>query len=263
MIDRFPSYKRFSHTINFGVTLVLLGISFVSVWIFGGIPWIAMVFIFIPGFLTLFYLRSRKLFLVYLIFFCVGTLQEVFFISRGAWSYQETSRFLIPAYLPFVWGNISILCVVALKGILMLHSARGLLHEPPGFSVILRTILFSAMFALGGLLLFYQQPTVLIGIFLIIDVFLVFSIRSVPLAIVGLMALFFGAIGDLVSVALGRWSYPPIGTIAGVPGYIFIGWDIVGLIIAGMYLALDASDAPIFIREKNQRIDESSPNHAE
>jgi uncharacterized membrane protein YoaT (DUF817 family) len=241
----FPYYKNFSARENFIIGFSLLLLSYASVWFLGKNPLLAAVPIAMAGALFLFYTRSWKLFLVYFLFALGGTLQEIFFISKGFWSYTSGSFLSVPLYLPFVWGNIGAIAIGAFKNIIIADKNHRLLHRPPGFRKICLILFLTAAAALIGIRMFAQEPVKLIAVFLVIDILFVLHMRSLPLAIVGLFAMAGGTIGDLIAVALNLWNYPLPNTWAGVPPYIFIGWDVVGLLIVGFYLALDAPDAPI------------------
>ena len=242
---RFQSYKNFSAGENFLILISVLFLSYASVWLLGGTPLLAAIPIALAGALFLFYTRSWKLFLVYFLFALGGTLQEIFFISKGLWSYSSGSFLLVPLYLPFVWGNIGGVAIGAFKGIVILDKNQRLLHRPPNFGKICLIIFLTGVAALLSIRFFYQNPLTLIAILLCLDIVYILFMRSLPLAIVGLFAMAGGTIGDLIAVWLKLWSYPLQNTWAGVPPYIFIGWDVVGLLVVGFYLALDAPDAPI------------------
>lgn len=126
-------------------------------------------------------------------------------------------------------------------------------HNPPGFlSASIATVL-----GLIGLVLsmrvFSHHPWQLVLILLGIDILYIFCMRSLPLAIVGIFALAGGAIGDLISVWLGIWNYPATAKIAGIPPYIFIFWGLIGTLMAGLYIVLDAKDFPLpsWMRKKD------------
>lgn len=239
MFEKIPSHSDFSSVTNFIVAFSLLGVSISAVWFCGDRPWIAAAILLVSGGVTLLYSHSWKLFVVYLVFTFFGTLQEIVFIGRDMWAYSATDFFSIPVYLPFVWGNISILCVAGIKGLLTLEATKHLPHQLPCSRVIFLVTLLAIMCAVTSLFVFSNQPFLLAGAFLLIDLGLVLTLRSVPFALVGLIALLCGSVGDVIAVMLGRWQYSTWQTIAGVPPYIFIGWDTVGLIIAGVYLTLD------------------------
>ncbi len=249
----FPSYRNFSPITNFGILFVFLLINLVSVWILGDIPWLASFPIAFSGFLALLYSRSKKLFLTYIAFALAGALQEIFFISFGIWSYKDTSFFSIPLYLPFIWGNISILCISFFKGIFTVKPFSLWLHNPPRFFILTLTLTFAIVFSLVSIFLFWERPFLLFALFVLIDIFLIYMVRSVPFALVGITALLCGSLGDLVSVATQRWTYSVGGTVFGVPPYIFIGWDIVGLFIIAFYISLEAFEKEYLYKEKEDK----------
>ena len=246
----FPSYKSISPVSNFGILFVFLLINLASVWILGDIPWLASFPIALSGFLALLYSRSSKLFLTYIIFALAGAFQEIFFISFGIWSYKDTSFFSIPLYLPFIWGNIAILCISFFKGIFMVKPFSLWFHRTPRFFILISALLFAIIFSLVSIFFFWERPFLLFVLFVLIDVFLIYMVRSIPFALVGITALLCGSLGDLVSVATERWSYSVGGTFFGVPPYIFIGWDIVGLLIIAFYLALEAFEKEYLYKKR-------------
>lgn len=115
-----------------------------------------------------------------------------------------------------------------------------LLHKPPRFFILVVTLSFAIIFSLASIFFFWEHVILLFLLFILIDIFLIYMVRSIPFALVGITALLCGSLGDLVSVATERWSYSVGGTVFGVPPYIFIGWDIVGLFIIALYLTLEA-----------------------
>lgn len=235
----FPHYKNVSPATNFLILVGALFINYVSVWLLSKSPLLAALPIALTCLSLLLYARSWKLTLVALLFAVVGAGQEAFFIANGLWNYQTVSFLLIPLYLPFTWANISILIVGLFQGLLQLRTALHLYHAPPHF---LRAFLATGFAALAVILAIYHwadTPGRLVIFFLCVDLAYVFVMRSVPLAIVGLIAMAAGSVADLVAVPLGLWSYPAGGHFSGIPGYIFLGWDIVGLFAAGLYLTID------------------------
>jgi hypothetical protein len=239
-----PSYKDISLAKNFLVLVGILFTSYASVWLFSERPTLATIPITFVGVLFLCYVKSWKLLVVAFLFAFLGAAHEVFFILQGFWSYTTQSFFFIPLYLPFIWGNISILSVALFKGILILDHKNWLFHNPPLFWNSFLFTFLGIVVAPLCIFFFASTPLLLAGIFLCIDILYVIAMRSVPLAIVGLVALIMGSVADLVAVPLGIWQYPLAGTIAGIPPYIFIGWDITALLIIGFYLTFDAPDAP-------------------
>ena len=225
----------------------MLGVTYAATWFLADTPILASIPIILVGVLALWYARSTKLVIVYFLFALTGAAQESFFISNGLWSYGSETFLSIPLYLPFVWGNIGILAIGVFKGILLVDKKNELYHRPPLFFGSCVFTLAAALATLSSIHLFGGYPLTLMLVLLGIDALYAVAMRSVPLALVGIVAMTCGAVGDLVSVSLGIWHYP-IGvgeTLAGVPPYIFIGWDIVGLLIVGFYLTLDARDAPL------------------
>ena len=243
-MHKFPYYKNLSLNKSSFFFCLVLAASYFCVWFLGKNPWQAMVPIILVGVLALFYLRSWKLFLVYIFIAILTSGLEILFITYGFWAYKVDSFWSIPIYLPFVWGNIGILCVGGLKGIMMISGQR-FLHSPPRLSSALILTLLGLIALVLSVRNFAGQPFLLVLILLCIDILYVVFMRSIPLALVGIIALTCGTIGDLTSVWLGVWNYSAISKIAGVPPYVFIGWDIMGLMIAGLYLTLDAPDAPL------------------
>ncbi|QQS60922.1 MAG: hypothetical protein IPN70_03460 [Candidatus Moraniibacteriota bacterium] len=234
------SHKKNSPLKNFIILLCFLFINLLSVWLLGHTPWLATIPILLSGILALYASKSKKLLIVYYTFALIGSLHEMFFISMNVWTYDKTSFLSIPLYLPFVWGNISILCISLYKGIFTLKIFQSLPHNPPKSSTIFLAFIFAFIFSILSIYFFWSEPSLVFILFILIDIFLVFIIRSAPFAIVGINALGCGALGDLVAVNISRWSYSVENTIFGVPSYIFIGWDIVGLLMVSLYLALEA-----------------------
>lgn len=235
----FPNYTRTSLVTNFLVLVCALCINYISVWSLSSSPALATIPIALVCVALILFARSWKLALVACIFAIIGAGQEAFFIANGLWNYDTVSFLSIPLYLPFTWANISILVVGIFQGLLQLKTTLHLYHRPPSFS---RAFWTTGVAFLAVLLAIYQwadEPVRLVMFFLIIDLVYVTVMRSIPLAIVGLIAMVAGSIADLVAVPLGIWSYPSGGHLAGIPGYIFLGWDIVGLFAAGLYLTID------------------------
>ena len=246
MIQTLFSHKTNSPLKNFFILLTFLLINFLSVWFLGTIPLVALIPILGSGLLMLLASKSMKLFIVYVVFALAGTIQEILFISLGVWSYSATSFLSVPLYLPFIWGNISILCVSLYKGIFMLRAFRSLPHHPPKALTIFSALAFAIIFTLLSIYLFWDQPFLLFLLFIVIDIFLIFSIRSIPFALVGIGALVCGSVGDIVSVHLNYWSYSTSHhALLDVPLYIFLGWDIVGLFIVASYIFLETLEKEI------------------
>jgi hypothetical protein len=222
------------------------------VWIFWKKPLLATLPIALISIFALLYIRSWKLFFVYIFFAIFGVGMEAFFIANGFWSYGASSPMSVPFYLPFIWGNISILTVGIFRGFVMVFGKR-LWHNPPHFL----SACIITLFGIAGLVLsmrfFSQYPLQLVLILLGIYILYFLYMQSLPLAIAGICALAGGAVGDLISVWLGIWSYPTTAKIAGIPPYIFIFWCLVGTLMAGLYVVLDAKDAPIphWMKKKN------------
>lgn len=246
---QFPYYKNISAKMNFLLLLLVLFVSYISVWALRESPFTASVCIAVTGITFLCYTRSWKLTLIYGISATVGTLQELFFISKGLWIYHIESSSSIPFYLPFVWGNIGIIVVSAFKGMRILDRKKRLFHNPPRFIPIITLLILFISTTFFSLNTLYRTPEILIAVFFLLDVAYILLMRSAPLALVGFFSFVGGAIGDLISVSLGIWSYPEGISFFHVPLYVFIGWDIIGLFIAGLYVALDARDT--FFLPKN------------
>lgn len=250
----FPPYQTVSRSINFFILIVTLGINYGAVWLWWQTPIRATLPILITSILLLLYARSRKLLITYLLFALGGAGQEAFFIASGVWEYHSASFFAIPFYLPFIWGNIALLVVGLLRGILQLHDQFHLPHRPPVFQKISLITLGTIVLVLLSIYWFSETPRLLFALFIILDIAYVVSLRSAPLALVGLVALCMGSIADLIAVPSGIWSYPIHGTTSGIPAYIFLGWDIVGLLAGGIYLTLDAweehQEAPPFLKSE-------------
>lgn len=247
-----PSYKNFSPIKNFLFLCLVLGVSYVSVWFFGKKPWLADFPIILIGILALLYLRSWKLLFVYILFSFLGTGLEMFFIAKGFWSYGTNSFMSVPLYLPFIWGNISILCIGIFKGSILVFGNR-IRHNPPRFSQVCIATAIGIIGLSLSVLILSDHPWILVLALLCIDVIYVYYMQSVPLALAGICSLLGGTVGDLSCVWLGIWSYSATAKIAGIPPYIFIGWDIMGLLIVGTYIALDAQDSPLshWMNKKN------------
>jgi hypothetical protein len=238
----FPHYKSLSSVTNFFVLVGALLVNYLSVLYLSTVPLLATLPIAFTGFALILYARSWKLAIVTSVFAILGAGQEAFFIAHGLWHYETTSFLSIPLYLPFVWANIAILIVGLFQGLLQLRTKLHLYHAPPHF---LQTFLATGSAAFAVIFAIYHwadSPSQLIVLFLFIDIVYVAVMRSVPLAIVGLIAMLAGSIADLIAVPLGLWSYPSGGYFSNIPGYIFLGWDIVGLFAAGLYLMIDSWD---------------------
>ncbi|MFZ1654425.1 MAG: hypothetical protein WBO92_02550 [Candidatus Moraniibacteriota bacterium] len=235
----FPHYKNFSPGVNFFILVGALFINYISVWFLSTSPGLATIPIALTCFSLILYARSWKLALVAGVFAVAGAGQEAFFIANGLWSYETVSFLSIPLYLPFTWANISILVVGIFQGLLRLKTTLHLYHKPPAFSQALWMTGVAALAVLLAIHHWAEVPLRLVLFFLFIDFAYIAVMRSVPLAMVGLIAMAAGSIADLVAVPLGLWSYPAGGHFSGIPGYIFLGWDIVGLFAAGLYLTID------------------------
>lgn len=235
----FPHYQSRSAVTNFLILVGALLINYLSVWTLSASPGLATIPIALTCFSLLLYARSWKLALVALVFALAGAGQEAFFIANGLWSYETVSYFSIPLYLPFTWANIAILVVGIFQGLVQLKTVLHLYHVPPTFPRALWGTGLAAAAVLVAIHQWADSPIRLIIFFLGIDIAYITVMRSVPLALVGLIAMAAGSIADLVAVPLGLWSYPAGGHFSGIPGYIFLGWDIVGLFAAGLYLTLD------------------------
>lgn len=243
MLFPVPTYKTLSPIKNFLLLLAILLTSYITVWFLGSSPLLASVIIAVPGILFLLYVKSWKLLVTMVFAALIGTGHEIFFIQQGYWSYHEPSFFSVPAYLPFIWANIGLLSVALYKGLLLIDIRHPLLHRLPHFRSALFLTVATLSLALLALYLFAPKPGLLVIIFLALDVLYVWSMRSIPLAIVGICTFVAGAIGDLVSVPLGIWSYPVTSaSFLGVPVYIFAYWDIIGIMLAGMYATLETLD---------------------
>lgn len=254
----FPSYKTVSPAYNFLILTVVLFTSYSSLWLFSERPLIATVPIALAGVAFLCYAKSWKLLIAAVIFSFFGTAHEAFFIRQGFWSYTTASFLAVPLYLPFIWANIGILAIALFKGILLIDHKRRLCHRPPLFLDTLILTVSTIIISLLCIFLFAQTPLILAGVFLCIDILYIIAMRSIPLALVGAVTLIAGSIADLAAVPLGIWQYPIEGTLSGIPPYIFIGWDIIGLLVVGTYLVLDAEDAPwAHFTRKYQGADES------
>jgi hypothetical protein len=118
-------------------------------------------------------------------------------------------------------------------------------HNPPNFWPVCILTIFGFFGMILSIRFFSYHSLQLFLILLGLDILYVAYMRSVPLAIVGIFALAGGTIGDLTCIWLGIWNYSATTTIAGIPPYIFIGWDFTGILMAGLYIALDAKDSPI------------------
>jgi len=243
-MDKFPYYKNFSPVKNFFFLFFILGVSYLSVWFLGKRPVLAALPIILAGALALFYFRSWKLLLTYISFFIFGTWMEIFLINNGFWTYGTKSFLAIPFYLPFIWGNIVILCIGILKGIPMVFGRRFQQRPPRFLPSFLLTLALFPVLTLSTL--FFADHLLLMVIFLFcVDILYVIYMKNIMLAFVGIFALACGTIGDLTFVWLGIWSYSAAVKVAGVPPYIFIGWDLTGILMAGLYMILDAPDSPL------------------
>lgn len=241
---RFPYYRDYPHPLTYMLLNAALAVSYASAWLLWEHPVIAAVPVALTGVLLLAYFRSIKLAVVYAVFAAGGAWHEAYFIGHGLWHYGAPSYSGIPFYLPFVWGNIGILAVGALHVFLHFRERWHLYHRPPGFVRGAAATIVGVLVALWLIRHHANTPIVLAGYLLLVDLAYVTIMRSVPLALVGFFALLGGGVGDLVSVAIGVWGYPT-STLAGIPLYIFIGWDVIGLFIAGTYLTLDAPGSPL------------------
>jgi len=246
MLRLFPSYRKFSPLTNFVFLATILLTSYIAVWFFEAHPLVAAGIIALPGILFLLYAQSAKLLAVTLLAALAGTAHEVFFIQEGYWWYREASFLGIPAYLPVIWANIGILSVAIYKGILIIDRKKYLLHILPPFPKALGLTVSAILASLFGIFFLAPHPFWLMAFFLIIDILYVYWMRSIPLALVGILALGAGSTADLIAVPLGIWQYPmSTASFLGVPLYIFIGWDVVGILLAGLYITFDLLDTPV------------------
>lgn len=237
-------YKKFSPVKNFLFLFLVLIISYFSVWLFEKRPGLAVLPIILASTLALIYIRSWKLFLVYLFFALLGTGMEILLIAKGYWSYRSNSFLAVPLYLPFIWGNISILSVAIFRGFMIIFGHR-FRHSPPHFlPAFIMTLSGIPVFALS-VMVFSGAPLRLFFILIGMDILYLLYMRSSLLALAGIVSLAGGTLGDLISVWLGIWNYSATAKIAGVPLYIFAMWYLVGILTAGLYLVLDISDAPL------------------
>lgn len=254
-LKQFPTYRECSTPANLSLFLVVLLVSYLSTFFLWREPILAALPIVAAGIVGLLTLRSYKVLALYLLFALVGAGHEALFITQGLWEYHAESFFEIPFYLPFVWGNIALLAATCLKAILILDRGQRLYHQPPRFFVSAGSTLLLAALAFLSIYFLNDRPGALIGALLLLDILYLLVMRSVPLALTGLMAFSSGAVADLVAVPLGIWTYPSLDwSVFGIPLYIFVGWDVMGLLMAGFYLTLDAPDSPL-----NRRGVTSSP----
>lgn len=235
----YPSYQMASPNTNFLILLLALIINYGAVWFWWDTPIIVLYPILIVSILLLGYARSWKLLFTYIIFAFVGAGQEAFFATIGLWHYQNATFLSIPIYLPFIWGNIAILAVGLFQGIRGLNQKRGFYHHPPSFlRVLLATTSAIPLLIFMGYF-FSDSPTLLTLLLIGFDIGYVIFLRSVPLALVGIVTFLCGSLSDLVALQSGIWNYPSGGLFSNIPSYVFIGWDIVGLIAVGIYLIFD------------------------
>lgn len=53
--------------------------------------------------------RSKHALVIYFVAFFLGPLSEAWMISRDAWTYADPHFLGIPLWLPFLWGNASLM----------------------------------------------------------------------------------------------------------------------------------------------------------
>ncbi len=234
-------YKNFPQWFVPIILFISLFLTYETIWTLWQTPIPATIILFFISIALLLFFRSIKMCIIFIGVSLFGTLHDIYFIAHDLWHYKETTIGTIPLYLPLTWGIISIIIIATFKTILILLKERY--HNPPSFTTALTSTLATLGIALLGMAHLSMHQPVLIALFILIDVLYTLIMRSVPLMIIGIIALSGGTLGEITSVAIGAWHYPS-GTIAGIPPFIFIGWDIIGIIIAGTYITLDAQDAP-------------------
>lgn len=244
MYSPFPPYHTVSRSLNLFILMVVLSVNYLAVWLWWQTPYLATFPILLTGILLLLYARSQKLWITYILFALGGAGQEILFISSGIWEYSSTSFFAIPIYLPFIWGNIALLVVGLLRGILQCQEQLHFPHHPPRFSRAFLSTLLLIVFIVLSIYWFAENPKLLFALFLAADIAYLIAQRSVPLAFVGLVALCMGSLADLIAVPAGIWFYPLHAPTTEIPAFIFLGWDIVGLLAGGIYLTLEAWETP-------------------
>ncbi len=232
------SYRRLSKSV---LAVVLIGIFVmlhVVLWWLWDVEVVAVIVasVLLLGGLVLF--RSWKLLATVVLVMIGGTLQDIYFINSGLWAYMGGGSDM-PNYIPIVWGIIAMLLVVLYKvvWIVLRKFPQQITHRPPGTVIGLTATALALTLALFALANLSSAPIVLIGVFLVISATYLLFMRSVPLAIVSAITLVFGALGELIGVSFGAWSYGQ-GALGGVPIYIFFGWDIIGAVVVGTYISL-------------------------
>ncbi len=242
ILANIPSYKAFPHWYVPLILIVTLIVTYSTLWLFWDKPLLAMLILSLLSSMLLFFFRSYKIFAVFILVALLGTLHDLYFIAHGMWFYGAPMHgTVIPLYLPITWGIISIMIVSAFKIIHILTPQKY--HTQPPFYVSLGATFGALITALIGMSIFSDNHLLIIGWFILVDIIYLLIMRSLPLALIGIIAVCGGSIGEITSVALGAWSYSS-GSITGIPSFIFVGWDVIGMIVAGTYSALDAPDAP-------------------
>lgn len=90
------------------LTILLYLATFVTVMVYWKKDVIALTILIILS-LILNIVTKWRLFKPWLIGAILGTLSEIICIKAGAWRYSNPRFLSVPVWLPFVWGNASIL----------------------------------------------------------------------------------------------------------------------------------------------------------
>ncbi len=235
-----PYYKNTSNTTVILVSFLMPVIVHLVIWNLWAHDALATLIIAGVTLCYILYFRSVKMFIVALSVGTLGTLQDYYFIAHNLWRYSSVHGAIIPLYVPALWAAVACMLINLFKAISNATRTHPLLsyYRPRhGLAQLAATTLAlcSALLALATL---SHNIPLLAGSFFIIDIIYVWFMRSVPLALVGITAFVFGMIGEITAVSMGAWHYPH-GTFMGVPPYIFFGWDVIGTVTVGTYMALD------------------------
>ena len=245
-----PRYKTASRTTTAGVLLLLPVIVHLVIWNLWMHDRLAALIITAATLGYIWYFRSTKMLIVALSVGALGTLQDTYFITHGIWRYSSMHGAIIPLYVPALWAAIGCIVIGLFKFIAHITRAHPLLsyHRPrPAHHQLVATVL-ALTAALAALATLADTIPLLALTFLAIDIAYVTFMRSVPLALVGATVFLFGMIGEITAVSFGAWAYAN-GTFHGVPPFIFFGWDVIGTVIVGTYMTLDA----FFLHRTHQR----------
>ncbi len=251
MFDRLPPYHSLGSATSFALLFTLLFASYASVWWWAHEPVraaIAIACLVVP---FLAYIKSQKLLVVALLAALLGTAHEAFFASQGYWTYRVASWASIPSYLPSVWAVIGVLSVAIYKGLLRVCSTWLPPARPLSRSAALALTLSGFGLVFWSIWEAASEPWFVVILFVLIEAAYLVIWRNLALALVGGFTLLAGMLADLCFVSLGVWSYPESAARwHSVPVYIFAYWNIMGVLLAGLYASLDSRPHTVGSRDK-------------